>query len=663
MSRRSARRAAVQPQQPQSSMVSNALANNAVADALISRADLAARLGQAFGGKRDYYEQFGYPKQLNYLEMLAWYKRGGIAKTLIDLPREKCWSTPPKIQEDENQYAATPFEKAYTELSERLNLVSLFRRADTLAGLGRYCAIVIGVKRPYPLNQPLQPGELKGPDDIVYLTPYSEINARIVQWETTDTSSSYYAKPVLYQVNIGAPLLNDATTAVPSAIYNIPVHASRIVHIANGCLEDEFYGTPDLEAVYNHFHDLTKVIGGGAEIYWLNARNGLKVKVDQGSTLDLESAEGKKFIEAIEAYSHQLKRDLFLNGADAQVLLNNQPIDPRGASQAIMEQIAAIKRIPMRILIGSERGEQASTQDRINLAETMMSRQQNECGPNIVLKFIKQLVTLGALPKPATGPFCLWEPLLKLDEAQKAVVALNKASATMDYLTHPEAQQILAPGEFRQLLGLNVEMSPEMAATIVALPAPPEPAQNLPALTGNVDNQTMTREELYRLEDRLMEALRALSVAPAPSTPAPSLLREMISTRSNGDLKEQITALTQQVQTALLNSASETQLNALTQQVEHCLRQLTVLASRGPEPTPAPTINLNLPESLKMPVPIVNVNVEAAPAPVVNIEAPPAPIVHVPPTQVTLQYPKETIETVHRDKDKEITHITRKVVE
>ena len=49
------------------------------------------------------------------------------------------------------------------------------------------------------------------------------------------------------------------------------VHWSRIIHVTDGLLDDEFYGFPRLQRVWNKLDDLLKVVGGGSEAFWLLA--------------------------------------------------------------------------------------------------------------------------------------------------------------------------------------------------------------------------------------------------------------------------------------------------------------------------------------------------------------------------------------------------------
>ena len=53
------------------------------------------------------------------------------------------------------------------------------------------------------------------------------------------------------------------------------VHASRVIHVAEDILDDEVYGIPRLEPLYNYLDDLLKVVGGSAEMFWLDAKRRL----------------------------------------------------------------------------------------------------------------------------------------------------------------------------------------------------------------------------------------------------------------------------------------------------------------------------------------------------------------------------------------------------
>jgi uncharacterized protein len=67
---------------------------------------------------------------------------------------------------------------------------------------------------------------------------------------------------------------------------------------------------------------------------------------------------------------------------------------------AIMDMIAGGSRVPKRILLGSERGELASTQDKENFDARVKDRRKDHAGPNVFRPFVDRLVWMGALPAP-----------------------------------------------------------------------------------------------------------------------------------------------------------------------------------------------------------------------------------------------------------------------
>ena len=82
--------------------------------------------------------------------------------------------------------------------------------------------------------------------------------------------------PLIYNLNAGGYGGTNSTTA--SQIMKretIQVHYTRVIHVAEGLLENDVLGTPRLEPIVNRLIDLEKIVGGGSEIFFLNARGGI----------------------------------------------------------------------------------------------------------------------------------------------------------------------------------------------------------------------------------------------------------------------------------------------------------------------------------------------------------------------------------------------------
>ena len=213
---------------------------------------------------------------------------------------------------------------------------------------------------------------------------------------------------------------------------NFEVHWSRVIHVAEGCLEDNVFGIPTLENVFNLFDDLAKVTGGGAEAFWLRANQGLHLDVDKDmgmpgqTSAGLSPAEREALKDKAEELQHQLQRVLVTRGVTATQLGSDVAnIGPN--ADAILKQIAGSKGIPMRSLTGSEMGTLASEQDAANFDSRVQDRRTGYAGPKIVRRTIDRLIAYGYLPTPSKYEVG-WPVEENMDEKGKADFALQLAN-------------------------------------------------------------------------------------------------------------------------------------------------------------------------------------------------------------------------------------------
>jgi hypothetical protein len=337
---------------------------------------------------------------------------------------------------------STAFEKAWQALNKRLALWSMFRRTDVLAGLGRYSVLLLGA--PGKLEEPLD--KLK-PDDLLYLQPFAEEDAQIRTFITLETDERF-GQPETYQ------LTRSTESALGRAHLSRVVHWTRVIHVADGQLDDNVYGTPRLQRVWNYLDDLDKVSGGGAEAYWKRADQGLQINVLPETKFS--AADGEALADQVEEYIHGLRRVLRTRGVDVNTLGSDvaglNPVDQ------IMMLVAATMGVPQRILEGSERGELASSTDKSNFDDTIADRRMSFAHPVIVKPFVERLIDLGALPEPKdflTG----WPDLDDLNESQKADMATRWAG-----LNSAMGEVVVKPNEVREVLGLEAFTEEELAA-------------------------------------------------------------------------------------------------------------------------------------------------------------------------------------------------------
>ncbi len=247
-------------------------------------------------------------------------------------------------------------------------------------------------------------------------------------WEyDIDPKSTRFGQPLTYRlrrVELG--------NALPA-----PVHYTRVLHVAEGLLDDEVFGIPSLECVWNLIEDLEKVTGGGAEAFWLRANQGLHLDVDKDMSLDPTSAAATldKLKDDLESYKHGLTRWMRTRGVSVNTL-GSDVANFGPPADAILTQIAGAKGIPKRVLTGSEMGELASSQDRENFRDVIVGRQTQYAGPYIVRPLVDRLIAYGYLPTPAKGADAYdvqWPHIQVMTEDEKAAGAQRWAQVNATF--------------------------------------------------------------------------------------------------------------------------------------------------------------------------------------------------------------------------------------
>lgn len=397
----------------------------ALASALVGRRSLAGILGMQFGTKRDLYAILGYNLTPLYDDYLARYKRQDIAGRVVDLPAQDTWRLPPSVRDGA---PGTAFNRAWEQLADARRVWHYLERTDRLAGVGRFGLLLIGVRDGKPLAEPLQASSLKGPEDVLYLSPFAEGSATISTW-TREPQDPRFGLPETYTLQMG-------NEGAPGGSER--AHWTRVLHVADDLLEDDVFGRPRLERIYNRLDDLEKIVGGGSEATWQTMDRGLHADVRDEYTLPPDQEESLN--AEIEEYIHGLRRFIRTQGVNLNPL-GGQVVDPTGLFSIITDLIAAESGIPKRILLGSERGELASTQDEANWARAIASRQTSYAEPTLLRPFIDRLVWAGALPAPQGGAYKVdWPSLFELTPTEKADVFGTLVGAR----ANPEAAARLA---------------------------------------------------------------------------------------------------------------------------------------------------------------------------------------------------------------------------
>jgi uncharacterized protein len=395
---------------------------------LLDRMQWMRQAGITFDGKRDEYEIFGYDRIITNKQYRDEYARGGIAGTLVDAMPDATWRGEVEIIEDADPKKDTEFEKAWKDLDTQLKVQAKLLRVDKLSQLSTYAVLLIGARG--DLDQELPKGN---PGGLLYFRPCSggggpnsNRRSQIIDGYATATIRDYETD----SKNLRFGLPKSYQLLDPDLGEQRPVHWSRIIHVAEGLLDDEIFGQPGLERVWNLLIDLRKVTGGGAEAFFLRANQGLHVDIDKDMPLADAKLTLEKLKQDLEAYQHHIAKIIRTKGATVDPL-GSDVANFSGPADAILTQISGAKRIPKRILTGSEMGELASSQDRDNWRDQVNGRQTGYAGPFIVRPLVDRLIAYGYLPIPKDGPMAYqvrWPKIETLTEKDKTEGAKGWAS-------------------------------------------------------------------------------------------------------------------------------------------------------------------------------------------------------------------------------------------
>lgn len=403
-------------------------------NAVTQRMKYAETLGQTYGGDRKLYQALGYKLELEYSDYYKMYKRGDIAKVIINKPAEALWGNPPKLSEKDQEVIdidENSLNNQWKKLVKDFNLYSQILRLDKLLGLGRFAILFFGFD---DTTDPSKPLDTQKESELLYIKPYSENSAKITTYETK-TSDPRYGMPLMYEIQTTNPSSNTTNRS-------IRVHHSRVLHVVEDPLENEVLGTPRLEALFNRLQDLQKLLGGSAEMFWRGARPGYVAKADKDASFGGIDADAMK--DQFDEFEHNLRRWLTVQGVEVEALAP-QVSSPKDHIDVQIMMISIVTGIPKRILTGSERGELASTQDEKVWNNLIKDRMSVFAEPQILRPLINKLIECGVLKTEKEDYILTWPKMSVMGEKEKADIAKMRAQAISEYLKTPGSDMLIPP--------------------------------------------------------------------------------------------------------------------------------------------------------------------------------------------------------------------------
>ncbi len=382
----------------------------------LSRTIRALTGGQKHGvspdGSRNYNQIFGYGEELGYSDYFGMYKRGGIAKVIVNKVAKACWRDIPELFVGEKRVL-----KDEVQALIDTGIINGLERGDRMNRIGSFSVVLIGVPDGMDLDKPVGSG---GNIDDSFAMPYNEDGITIRKWDN-DPTSKRFGMPELYQVQT---IDHSGSSATKVATQSRLVHWTRIVHMAEDSLDSEFEGSSALEAPWNCLIDKEKVRGGAGEAYFRNARRLVALVAREGTTIDTPDKEALK--TEVEAFTNGWQDFLRLKGMDAKTF-DSDLTSPRDAFEIVIEEISGITGIPIRILLGKGSGQLAGAEDRASWNSLVADRQDAEC-TGWLLRTLQILEEAGLLGIP-DGMRIVWPVQEALTAKEQAEVTDKKASA------------------------------------------------------------------------------------------------------------------------------------------------------------------------------------------------------------------------------------------
>lgn len=384
------------------------------------------RLSQMFGGffvdtKHDHFADFGYPASITFKQLYQKYRRNGIATAAIDKTILKTWQDNPFLQEFQRDGTVkrdgkeTELEKDIRMRFDDLRIWSRLAEADRRSLVGQYSAVILRIADGKPFHEPvsLTAATL---DFLIEIIPAWEGQLTISGWETDPTSDNY-GQPKLFQFTESQVTDGLSTTA---AQRQFSIHPDRVlIWSRDGTLDCKSL----LEPGYNDLIDMEKIKGAGGEGFWKNAKSAPVLELDDGADISTMAETmgcstediADKMNSQVSDWQTGFDKLLMLQGMKAKSLAVTLP-SPEHFFSIALQSFAASIAMPVKILVGSQTGERASTEDANEWNQTNMSRRNNTVRPNI-MALVNRLEKFGILEKKDW--FLDWSDLTEASTGEK----------------------------------------------------------------------------------------------------------------------------------------------------------------------------------------------------------------------------------------------------
>lgn len=400
------------------------------------------------GTKHNHYADFGYPSNISFDMLYHMYKRNGLAQAAVQRTVNKTWQSNPELWETEDP-DETSLEAEIRRRFDDLRFWQRLAEADRRALVGGYSAVVLRFADGQRFDQPvsLVRGGLLG---LVEVIPVWASQLTVVEW-VTDETSDYFGQPSMFQFN-EVPVGNQLNNTKPAIAKRI--HPNRVLVWSS---DDTVNADSFLSPGYNDLIDLEKIKGAGGEGFWKNARSAPVLEIDKDAKLkDMAAAMNVDPSQVADAMNEQV--DQFQKGFDQVLMLQGMVLkgqsitlpSPEHFFNIALQSFAASITMPIKILVGSQTGERASTEDANEWNQSNMGRRTNWVLPSI-RALIHRLEEFRVLPEKDW--VIHWDDLTEATMAEK----LDRAAKMADINQKQKDSPVFLVDEIRAAVDLEPE--------------------------------------------------------------------------------------------------------------------------------------------------------------------------------------------------------------
>lgn len=417
----------------------------------------ARRVSEMFPGffqgvVHNHQADFGWPTNVQFDMLYAAYDRDSVAEAAVDKTAGKVWETVPTLRV--HGYSPgedlTPQEKAIDEHFTQKRFWQKLKDADRRGLVGRYSGVILQIADNKKWIEPVDRVR-GGVEALVNIIPAWEGQLSVSQWHDDETEENY-GEPKMFSFNESAV---GGTSNSPGR--TVEIHPDRVVVWSD---TGDVHDTSLLKPGYNDLLDLQKIRGAGGEGFWKAAKGAPIIQLDKEAKLaEMSKLMGvpvdklqEKIGEHVDEFNKGFHKSLVLQGVEA----NSFAIDlPEGQHQfnTSLSCFAASIQMPVKILIGMQTGERASTEDSKEWAKTCMSRRTNTTIPNI-LSLVERLINFGMIPDREW--VTEWDDLTDQSRTEKMQNA--KTMSEINKSTMLTGELAFLPKEIRSAAGYDEEI-------------------------------------------------------------------------------------------------------------------------------------------------------------------------------------------------------------